>query len=272
MRNILKILPKNYLSYGFGKIANIPLPRPLNKALIQWFADTYKINLNEIEHDLESYRSLGDFFTRTLKPGARPIGEGLVHPCDSSITEFGQISKQTLVQAKGMTYSLTELLGSHDLASDLEGGIYITYYLCPSDYHRVHAPADLTIHSCMHIPGQLWPVNSWSVKTIPNLFPRNERLVTRLQIQKLPAALVMVGATNVGKITLSFDQGLVTNNLSSKTVNREYKTPVLLKKGSQFGTFHMGSTVVMIYGPDIIKNIAVLKRGPVLMGESIGEV
>jgi phosphatidylserine decarboxylase len=254
------------LSYGFGKFANINWPKPLNKALINWFVNTYKINLDEIGGDVGSYNSLGDFFVRTLKAGARPIGEGLVHPCDAVISEFGKIENQTLIQAKGINYQLIDLLRSQDLAAELSGGTYITYYLCPADYHRVHAPADMLVHSCTHIPGQLWPVNAWSVNNIKNLFPRNERLVARLEIDKKPAALVMVGATNVGKMTLDFDTRLVTNNLSSKLKTQEYRPPVLMKAGDPFGAFHMGSTVVMIYSAAANLDLTKIKRQHVLMG------
>ncbi len=267
--NILRFLPKNYLSYGVGKLAHIPWPKPLNTALISWFASAYKININEISDEISSYKSLGDFFIRTLKEGARPIGEGIVHPCDATITEVGKIDNQQMIQAKGMSYKLVDLLQSQDLAKELEGGTYITYYLCPADYHRVHAPGDMLIHSCVHIPGYLWPVNPWSVKNIKNLFPSNERLVAKLEIDKKPAALVMVGATNVGKMTLSFDSRLVTNNLKNKMRSNEYKPPILMKAGDPFGAFHMGSTVVMVYSPQANINPDRVKKSHVFMGQSI---
>lgn len=266
---ILRFVQKNYLSYGFGKLAGIPWPQPINTAIIKWFATTYKINLNEVGEDLSNYKSLGDFFIRKLKPGVRPIAEGIVHPCDSAITEVGRVENQTLIQAKGMTYRLNDFLRSQDLAAQLEGGTYITYYLCPADYHRVHAPADMLIHNCTHIPGQLWPVNPWSVKNITNLFPRNERLVARLEIDKKPAALVMVGATNVGKMTVDFDAHLVTNTLRPRKVNKEYRPPLLMKAGDPFGTFHMGSTVVMIYGAGLAPELSKISRSHVLMGQKL---
>ncbi len=265
---ILRYLPKNYLSYGFGKLAGMPLPPPLNSAVIKWFAATYNINLAEAEQEISQYRSLGDFFVRALKPGSRPIGEGLVHPCDAAITEFGKVENQTLIQAKGINYKLIDLLKSQDLAGQLEGGTFVTYYLCPADYHRVHAPADMLVHACTHVPGQLWPVNSWSVTNISNLFPRNERLVAHLEINKRPAALVMVGATNVGKMTVEFDKTLVTNTLRSRLVNREYRPPILMKAGDPFGAFHMGSTVVMIYAPGVV-SVAQIRAGHVLMGQKL---
>ncbi|OQW48202.1 MAG: hypothetical protein A4S09_13920 [Proteobacteria bacterium SG_bin7] len=267
--NILRFLPKNYLSYGLGKLAHVPWPRPLNTALISWFASTYKINLDEIDREISSYKSLGDFFVRTLKEGARPIGEGIVHPCDAAITEVGKIHDQKMIQAKGMNYKLIDLLRSQDLAGELEGGTYITYYLCPSDYHRVHAPADMLIHSSIHIPGYLWPVNPWSVRNIKNLFPCNERLVAKLEIDKNPAALVMVGATNVGKMTLSFDSRFVTNNLENKIKSRDYKPPVVMRAGDSFGAFHMGSTVIMIYSPRANIDPEKIKKSHVLVGQSL---
>ncbi len=270
MKSLLKVLPKNYLSYGVGKLVHMRLPAPLNQQVIKWFVRRYKIDLSDIEGDIKSYKSLGEFFIRNLKKSARPIGEGIVHPCDSVISEVGVVQEQTLVQAKGLSYNLAEFLLDSKLAADLEGGIYITYYLCPADYHRVHSPVDGEIEWCSHVPGQLWPVNQWSVQNIQNLFPRNERLIANVRVGSSNCALVMVGATNVGKMSVAFDQQIVTNNLSSRVVKKDYSPAIKIKKGDLFGTFHMGSTVVMIYPKDFLgKSWKEITKGSVKFGASL---
>jgi phosphatidylserine decarboxylase len=147
-----------------------------------------------------------------------------------------------------------------------EGGLFVTYYLCPTDYHRVHAPTDMNIHQVTYAPGELWPVNQWSTHNVRNLFGINERVIIDFKAPQGLATLVLVGATNVGQMSLSFDSQIVTNvPLASgaevtSSIRKSYA--VNLQKGDHVGTFHMGSTVVMIYSkefcqkawPDITKN------------------
>ena len=267
---LLRFVPKNYLSYFMGRLAAIKWPFSWNKTLILWFSRRYKINLGEIEKDVSLYPSLSDFFVRRLKPGVRPIGSGIVHPADSTISTFGLIDHQTLIQAKGLKYDLSEFVHSLPSAAALEGGTFITYYLCPADYHCVHSPVDGKILKATHIPGELWPVNSWSVSSIKNLFPRNERVVVEMDCEGKRAVLVMVGATNVGKMTLAFDETLVTNDLSHREPRiRTYSPAISIKRGDAFGKFHLGSTVVMLYQAGILPKDLVIKSGAVKYGASL---
>lgn len=266
----LRFVPKNYLSYFLGRLAAIRWPFDWNKKIILWFSRRYRINLGEIEKDVSQYPSLSDFFVRRLKPGVRPIANGIVHPADSTITTYGAIDNQTLIQAKGLKYDLSEFVHDLKLAALLEGGTYITYYLCPADYHCVHSPVDGKIIKATHIPGELWPVNSWSVQSIKNLFPRNERLVVEIDVEGKRAVLVMVGATNVGKMSLAFDDTLVTNDLSHRQARTQfYKPPISIKRGDLFGKFHLGSTVVMLYQEGILPMGKVINATPVKYGESL---
>ncbi|MDZ4660590.1 MAG: archaetidylserine decarboxylase [Pseudomonadota bacterium] len=267
---LLRFVPKNYLSYFLGRLAAIRWPFAWNKKLILWFSNRYGINLDEVEKDVSQYPSLSDFFVRRLKSGVRPIANGIVHPADSTITTFGPIDNQTLIQAKGLNYDLSEFVHDLNLAAALEGGTYITYYLCPADYHCVHSPIDGKVIKATHIPGELWPVNTWSVKSIKNLFPRNERLVVEMDYEGKRAVLVMVGATNVGKITLAFDDTLVTNDLSHrKPRTRFYNPSIGIKRGDLFGKFHLGSTVIMLYQEGILPTGKVISSVAVKYGESL---
>lgn len=275
---LLRLLPKNHLSFAVGKLMHLKLPLVIGQASVKWFADRFKINMNEAEHGIEHYKTIGELFTRNLKPGIRPIGEGVVHPVDAKITTWGEIKFDTLIQAKGKMYTVTDFLKSASDAKQYEGGYFFTYYLCPTDYHQIHSPVDAAVTKATYIPGRLWPVNDWSVRSIDKLFAINERLVTYLKSEKGTAALVMVGATNVGKMTVSYDKSLVSNQLgfdsnvhsSSEIVNKVYSDPVRLTKGAKLGVFHMGSTVVMLYPKGFLKLKNENPSGPTKLGETLG--
>lgn len=253
----MPILPKSDLSHWVGKFAHQQWPEPLNHLIIQKFAEFYKIRLDEAEKDLSDYSSLGDFFTRRLKPGLRPIGSGILHPCDALVTSAGKIESQKLMQAKGKSYNCAELLRNSSLASEFEGGTFITYYLCPTDYHRVHSSVDGNIIWSCHIPGDFWPVNEWSVKSVPNLFAENERVVTLIDSSSYgKVALVLVAATNVGNIEMFYDENICTNrrSLEEHVRERTYEPTKAIARGDELGMFKMGSTVIALYGPGKIKS------------------
>src|SRR5690606_8671782 len=200
--SILYVLPKNLFSYLFGRLALVSWPGFVVREVIRGFAKIYNIDLYEAEKPVEEYKNLDDFFTRKLKVGIRPVGPGVVHPADSDLTQFGSINQSTLIQAKGKEYSLKEFLKIDEVSDKLGDGYFFTYYLCPTDYHRVHSPVDGKITEIHYIPGKLWPVNNWSVSNIKNLFAINERVVVIIETPKGKCALVMVGATNVGKMKI----------------------------------------------------------------------
>ncbi len=230
-----------------------------------WFANRYKLNLGEAEFEFKDYKSLNALFTRKLKAGLRPLGQEPLHPADGQLTSFGKIEDLKLFQIKGRNYSAEEFLGER--ASEFEGGIFATYYLCPTDYHRVHSPVSGAIQSSRHLGATLWPVNDLSVNSIPNLFIQNERTVTMIQTPKGPVAVVMVGATNVGEIHMSFDSTLVTNRrpLSHKV----YKEPILIKAGDPLGVFNMGSTVVLLYPKSFGIEPQQIQPGPTKVGAAL---
>lgn len=242
-------VPKRLLSRTVGVLMRIPLPKPLAALLIPLFARAFKIDLKEADRKPSQYKSFNDFFTRKLKEGARPLSSAhVVHPCDGVLTQQGQVQKGQLIQAKGWTYDLSEFLGDKGMASLYEGGHYYTYYLCPADYHRVHAPTEGYLTSARHIPGLLWPVNEWSVNNVRRLFNLNERVVLNFESSLGCWSLVMVGATNVGKITVTMDPSITTNRwMWHAPTDRTYSPPLGVTPGDEIGLFNLGSTVVCIF-------------------------
>lgn len=230
MLKILKFLPRVLISRLIGKLAALRSPAFLVRPVMKWFANRYKLDLNEAEKEFDEYPSLNALFTRKLKPGLRPIADTyFVHPADSRMTQFGVIENDTLIQAKQLTYKLSDFIGNPEKAKKYEGGSYIVYYLCPTDYHRVHAPVEGTIKEIRKLGLDLWPVNDLSVANVPELFIANERVVVSLNTQLGPVEVVFVGATNVGSIEIF------------------KKETELVQKGEELGVFQMGSTVVVIY-------------------------
>lgn len=256
MSAITKFLPRNHLSYLVGKLVHWRGPRIWADITIRVFAKIYNINLDEAEKPVSGYPSLGEFFVRRLKAGVRPVAEtaAAVHPADSQISQSGRIHGGKMVQAKGKDYSVQDLLANSEALKTYQNGFFITYYLCPTDYHRVHAPVSGLITKVTHIPGELWPVNKWSVENIHDLMSVNERIVVEIASDYGPASVVFVGATNVGQIELSFDPSFRGNQLNmSKTRVVEYKTPMSIEKGDELGMFRMGSTIIMVY-PEAFAN------------------
>jgi phosphatidylserine decarboxylase len=264
---ILKFLPKNVLSYCVGWFALWTLPRFSRRLLLGSFAKAYQINLEEAEKSIEEYSSFDAFFTRRLKPGLRLIDaeSPIVHPADSFISSFGPVQQGQLMQAKGKMYSVEEFLKIPKLQ---DPHFFITYYLCPTDYHRVHSPVQGRLRQIRWIPGQLWPVNRWSVENVDQLFSRNERVVCDIETAQGLVYVVLVGATNVGKMTLSFDPCIVTNDLKQKNIfEKSYDLP--LEKGQELGMFHLGSTVIVVYPSGFQMQDKKIQSGPVRLGQSV---
>ena len=231
-RVMLTALPKVALSRLCGLAAATPLPRWLRPKLFGWFAERYGVNLAEAAAEPESFRSLQQFFQRALRPGSRPIAAGeLVWPCDGRIVTTGTVAGDRIDQVKGHSYSLADLLGDTALAGQLAGGCQATIYLAPGDYHRVHAPFRAAITAVVPLRGTLFPVNPPAVRCIRDLFARNARHVFHCRLPDgRPAAVVMVGAYNVGGTVVTKAGGNV-------------------EAGDEIGQFGFGSTVVVVTAP-----------------------
>ncbi len=228
---------------------HLQLPGPLARFSIQKFAEAYHIRIDEAEKPVDQYKSIGDFFVRRLKPGLRPLAESpILHPADSRIAQIGEIKDGKCIQAKDRWYSVADICGDFEVAKKYQDGLFVTYYLCPTDYHRVHSPVEGEIEKLRHLPGHLWPVNEWSTQNIENLFGVNERVVLEIKGRMGDCLLVFVGATNVGQIRVNFDPDIITNTTGDREPRVKTYTPAIpLKRGDELGAFYMGSTVVMIY-------------------------
>lgn len=252
MSFITRVLPRRSLSRIVGRFMHWKGPAFWARISVRLFAKIYKINVQEAEMPIEQYPSIGDFFVRRLKAGVRPIGDALaLHPADSVITQCARIRNGKLIQAKGFTYSLGEFTQDAGALKKWEGGLFATYYLCPTDYHRVHSPVDGQITNVRYIPGDLWPVNEWSTNNILDLFPLNERVLVEIETEFGPVGVVFVGATNVGFIELFFDQEIKGNQAGPHVFkHKRYEPEINIHRGAELGLFRMGSTIVMLYPPE----------------------
>lgn len=260
MLALLKRLPQAGLSRGMGRVADIPLSRRLRRPVLGAFARAFGIDTSEAEHPLEAYSSVNAFFVRRLKPGSRswPTDRGAVaSPVDGFVGQVGHIDRGRLVQAKGRSYSTADLLGSEEEAARYRDGVFATLYLSPRDYHRIHAPVAGAIHGARYVPGALLPVNEPSVMHIEDLFARNERLLCTIRGDHGHAAVVAVGAYNVGRISAAFDPAWaggdgapwVTNRSADLPGERSYDPPIHVQRGEEIMAFHLGSTVILLFEP-----------------------
>ncbi len=244
----LQLLPKNAVSRAFGAVSDISLPRPIQGAVNHGFALYAGIDLSESEEAPKEYRSLNAFFTRRLREGIHKFELGPKELCstaDGRLSEFGPIQKGTLIQAKGRHFNVREFLDSGREAKIFDGGSFVTVYLSPKDYHRVHVPIAGTIDGVSYIPGHLFPVNPLAVGHIDNLFAVNERLIVYLKTKIGRIAVVMVGATCVGRMSLSFAD-LKTNQSFRKRLDTDAYNGQTLETCAELGMFNLGSTVVVL--------------------------
>ena len=263
---LLPIMPKRALSALFGDFARTKFPDPIRLWILKAFVFLYGINMQEAEKPIEKYRTLDRLFTRRLRPGARPITSDWIHPVDGELTANGIIQANQAFQIKGWNYPLHKLLGEQRY--DFDQGVFLTYYLAPVDYHRVHAPVSGEIVSVRHMQGQLWPVNDRSVQSIKELFCQNERVIINMRTDRGPVSVVMVGATNVGQIEVKASPDLRTNLPSGETPFFEsFSPPLHVSVGDELGVFHMGSTVVVLFAPEYAEGFNEMPRMKVKLGE-----
>lgn len=252
MFRLLHLVPKNLLSHAFGQVVGAKLPLGLHRGIRDWFIKAYQVDCSDAEKPVSAYETLGDFFIRKLKPGARPLDPvPLISPVDGALTQMGRFQGGTeskLTQIKGLDYRLEDLVGpGWDLRDYRDGGGWMTIYLAPYNYHRIHSPLSGKVTQVSYIPGALWPVNTWSVAHIPGLFVVNERIAVEISGPEGKAILVMVGATNVGRITLDFNAD-IAGNARPRSAAGIWKpaAPLPMDKGQGLGCFELGSTVILV--------------------------
>ena len=281
--SVLRRLPQGALSRAFGRLADVPLPKPLRRPVLGGFARAVGADPSEAAEPLDSFPTLNRFFTRTLKAGARAWpGDARVaaSPVDGAVGQVGRVREGKLIQAKGRAYSLAGLLDEDGQWERFEGGAFATLYLSPKDYHRIHAPCGGAIPRARHVPGTLMPVNLPAVAHVPDLFVRNERLLCYIDGPLGRVAVVAVGAYNVGRISAAFDRewnappgadAWVTNRRGIQGATRVYDPPIAIEQGDEIMTFHLGSTVVLVFEPGRVELSPALKVGQaVRLGMEIG--
>ena len=242
------------LTYRLTRITQ----RGMKDWAIREFTRRFGVDMSEAaESDITTYRHFNAFFTRALKPGARPIASGakdVASPVDGAVGQIGHIESGRIFQAKGQGFTALELLGGDaTAAARFDGGAFATLYLSPRDYHRIHMPLDGSLTRMLHVPGRLFSVNPPTTRAVPRVFARNERLVCLFDTPAGSMALVMVGALNVASIETVW-AGEVTPPQRSAVRAWDYKKDeVKLAKGEEAGRFNMGSTVVLLFAKDRIR-------------------
>ncbi|NNF16878.1 MAG: phosphatidylserine decarboxylase [Gammaproteobacteria bacterium] len=268
-------LPHHLISRLTGRLARSEW-RPLKRLLIRKVMAWYDISLSDFESgDPDSYASFNAFFTRALKAGARPLDahpNHIVSPVDGTISQLGTISGERVFQAKNKDYSASTLLGDAQLATIFANGLFITAYLAPHNYHRIHMPLRGILRSMQHIPGRLFSVNAASVTHIDQLFARNERVVCTFDTRFGPMAMIMVGALNVGSIE-TCHAGVIAPRSKAQTHNWSYAADEIkpFDKGQEFARFNLGSTVILMFADGGAQWLEPLSAGQtLLMGQQLG--
>jgi len=242
------VLPKQALTALAGTVATAR-GGAWTTRLIRWFVRRYGVNMAEAANaDIAGYATFNDFFTRALKPGARPLADAdWICPVDGAISQFGAIERDQILQAKGHRYSTTALVGGDaELAARFQDGAFATLYLSPKDYHRIHMPCDGRLTRMIHVPGALFSVNPTTARGVPGLFARNERVVCVFESRHGAFVLALVGATIVGSMATVW-QGVVNPPRSGQLREWHYQVgEVVLKRGEEMGRFLLGSTVVLL--------------------------
>ena len=241
--------------------------------IIRRFVAKYGVDMGEaLDSDIASYPSFNEFFTRALKPGARPIAQAdLVSPVDGAISQFGPIEGDQIFQAKGHSYSTAALVGGDQaLAAQFEHGSFATLYLSPKDYHRIHMPCDGRLLRMVYVPGELFSVNPATARGVPGLFARNERVVCVFESARGPFVLVLVGATIVGSMATVW-HGVVNPPRGGEVRTWDYADrEIMLRQGEEMGRFLLGSTVVMLFPPPpLVFNPAWTPARAIRLGESM---
>ncbi|URI09669.1 archaetidylserine decarboxylase [Aquincola tertiaricarbonis] len=264
------LLPKQALTRFAGRVASAQAGGTTT-ALIRWFIGKYGVNMAEAaDPDPAHYPSFNEFFTRALKPGARPLADAdWVCPVDGAISQFGDIQRDQIFQAKGHAYSTTALVGGDAaLAAQFEHGHFATIYLSPKDYHRIHMPCEGRLRRMIHVPGDLFSVNPTTARGVPGLFARNERVVCVFDTPHGPFVQVLVGATIVGSMATVW-HGVVNPPRTGQLREWTYADgQVTLAQGAEMGRFLLGSTVVLLWPRGTLRfNPVWAPAGPVRMGQ-----
>lgn len=273
------ITPQLAVSRLAGRLADNDRTPALKNRVVRWFIGRYGVNMSEAaESNPEAYPSFNAFFTRALKPGVRPVDSRdsvLVSPVDGAISQLGQVTCDRVFQAKGQSFSLTELLGGDEQrAAEFAEGEFATIYLSPKDYHRIHMPLAGKLREMVYIPGKLFSVNPVTAENVPNLFARNERVACVFDTDAGPMAMVLVGAMIVGSVETTWS-GVVAPGTGLVTSTRydADQPDIQFEKGQEMGRFRLGSTVVLVMPKGSVTwNEDEVPEKTVKMGEAFGTI
>ena len=272
-------VPHHLLSRALGLLTHAE-NRWIKLAFMRLIIKRFGINMDEaLEQDLNQYKHFNAFFTRALKADARSIvkeSDKLACPVDGFVSQMGLIKQDQIFQAKGHNYSLGTLLGGDDKwAKQFVNGEFATLYLSPKDYHRIHMPCDAKLKEMRHVPGRLFSVNPKTVRTVPGLFARNERVVCLFNTPVGPMSMILVGAIFVASIETVWS-GVITPPTQKEiqtSIYGEGFQKVGLRKGQEMGRFNMGSTVILLFGKDKMKWVEGLNSEThVQLGQEIGTI
>ncbi len=271
------ILPHHTLSKWMSKLTHCETKWWKNLFIKQIIAH-YGVNMSEaLEQDINAFSSFNHFFTRELLPDARPltaVTKAIASPADGAVSQAGPITEGRIFQAKGKSFTVTDLLGgSEERAKPFINGVFTTIYLSPKDYHRLHMPLSGTLKEMVHVPGRLFSVNTSTTRSVPRLFARNERVVALFDTEAGPMALILVGAIFVSSIETVWHGVVSPPTISSvRTWQYEENAPVL-NIGEEMGRFNMGSTIIVLFGQDAAAWSNDFTADKVVkMGEQIGSV
>jgi phosphatidylserine decarboxylase len=270
------MLPQRFLTGMVYSLMRCRI-RWVKNSLIRLISRVAGVNWSEAASaELSDYPHFNAFFTRELKPGARPISQRpgvLVSPCDGRISELGEIDGERVLQAKGHDYSLRELLADDPVCEHLHGGSFVTIYLSPRDYHRVHMPLDGRLQRMIHVPGKLFSVAPYTVRHIPGLFARNERVVSVFETPMGPIAQVLVGAMLVASMETVWAGEITPTDVREVTRNDYSDSGVTLLQGAEMGRFNMGSTVILVLPPGSTQWHDGLQAGkPLVLGQDLADL
>ncbi len=251
--------------------------KPVKNVLIVVIGGLVGVDWSESKRkDLEDFESFNDFFTRELEAGARPQNndpKGFNSPCDGVISECGRFTGDRLIQAKGQYFGLGNLLANDPATAALRNGFFHTIYLAPHNYHRVHMPCRGDLQRMIHVPGRLYSVADWSVRAVPRLFARNERVISIFSTDRGPMAMVLVGAFFVGSIETVWSGRVTPPHGRRVKIGDWSRHNISLDKGEEMGRFNMGSTVILIQPPGAVTSLADFAHGdPVVVGQILGKL
>ncbi len=249
----------------------------IKNTFIGWFKNHYKVDMSlAVNEDACSYETFNHFFTRALKPEVRPVdydNNSIISPVDGAVSQIGNIEGDDIFQAKGHRYTLNQLLANqNEWCETFRNGSFVTLYLSPKDYHRIHIPCSGTLKQMSYVPGKLFSVSPLTARSIPGVFARNERVLCFFDTEFGPAAVILVGAMIVGGMETVW-HGCVTPPHRDRINHWHYtdtESPRYFSKGDEMGRFHIGSTVILLFGENKIEWVKdITSESGVILGQKI---